>query len=339
MENKEVITVQMDKEFYESVVLNAESGGGGSAPSKPKYTGHADVEGLRAIGWTDEDIAYYQEDGVNWDEEDDKYHLVTDDNKALYGVLTIDNISTYKDRIIYLPKIDTSNVTSMDYKFKAIDGLIAIPQLDTANVTTMVDTFFDCVSLRCIPPLDTSNVTSMSNCFYNCYSLTKVRQLDTSKTTNINALFGNCISLQSLPPSLSFAQSSYVNSVFLNCYLLKDCSQLILHRSVYNISFMFDGATSLETTPLIEGSGLNYIVDAFKNCWRLTNVFIAHIRLNCDLSFSNYISKESILYLINNEAASKAITIKLATYAYEKWATDADVVAALANHPNISLAK
>ena len=70
--------------------------GGGSA-SRPTYTGHADAEGLRAIGWTDEDIAYYQEHGVNWNAEDDEYHKVTDDNKALYGVLTADNISTYKN--------------------------------------------------------------------------------------------------------------------------------------------------------------------------------------------------------------------------------------------------
>ena len=31
--------------------------------------------------------------------------------------------------------------------------------------------------------------------------------------------------------------------------------------------------------------------------------------------------------------------IKLADYAYDRWATDADVVAALANHPNISISK
>ena len=37
------------------------SSGGGS-----KWTGHADAEGLRAIGWTDEDIAYYQENQLNF---------------------------------------------------------------------------------------------------------------------------------------------------------------------------------------------------------------------------------------------------------------------------------
>lgn len=48
-------------------------------PSKPKitYTGHADVEGLKAIGWDDDDIAYFQEYGVNWNEEDDELYKVT----------------------------------------------------------------------------------------------------------------------------------------------------------------------------------------------------------------------------------------------------------------------
>ena len=200
------------------VTINTEvSGGGSDTPTKPKYTGHADAEGLRAIGWTDEDIAYYQENGVNWNEEDDQYHLVTDDNKALYGVLTASNISTYKDRIVYLPKIDTSNVTNMNNMFSS------------------------CYSLTSIPALDTSSVTNMNIMFYYCYSL---------------------------------------------------------------------------TTANLKGVALTY-----------------------QPNHSALLSKESLLYLINNEAATSAITIKLASYAYDRWATDADVVAALANHPNISISK
>ena len=45
------------------------------------------------------------------------------------------------------------------------------------------------------------------------------------------------------------------------------------------------------------------------------------------------------MYLINNEASTGAITIKLAPYAYTRLSNDADVVAALAAHPNISLAQ
>ena len=225
--------------FLSKVVVNtnvASSGGGGSS-----WTGHADAEGLRAIGWTDEDIAYYQENGVNWNEEDDEYHKVSDDNKALYGVLTADNISTYKDRIVYLPKIDTSSVKNMSSMFSNCNSLVSIPQLDTSNVTDMGSMFYGCHSLVSIPQLDTSSVTDMSSMFSNCRSLT--------------------------------------------------------HANIKNV----------------------------KLAYRLNN--------------SALLSKESLLYLINNEAATEPITITLHSYAYERLAEDADVVAALANHPNVSLAK
>lgn len=194
-----------------TVNTNVESSG-----SATKWTGHADAEGLKAIGWTDEDIAYYQANGVNWNEEDDEYHKVTDDNKALYGVLTADNISTYKDRIVYLPKIDTSGKTSMNRMF------------------------YRCYSLVSIPQLDTSSITSTSYKLEYCYSLT------------------------------------YAN--------------------------------------------------------------LKGVKLAIPLNYATKLSKDSLLYIINNEAATSAITITLAAYAYTRLAEDADVVAALANHPNISLA-
>ena len=146
-----------------TINTNVESGG-----SATKWTGHADAEGLKAIGWTDEDIAYYQANGVNWNEEDDEYHKVTDDNKALYGVLTADNISTYKDRIVYLPKIDTSGVTSMYQMFRVCYSLVAIPLLDTSSVTRMDYMFSSCYSLVSIPLLDTSSVTRMDYMFSSC---------------------------------------------------------------------------------------------------------------------------------------------------------------------------
>ena len=50
-----------------------------------------------------------------------------------------------------------------------------------------------------------------------------------------------------------------------------------------------------------------------------------------------FLSKDSLLYIINNEAATRKINILLHKLAYSRLANDADVVAALANHPNISL--
>ena len=242
-----------------TVSTNVESSG-----SATKWTGHADAEGLKAIGWTDEDIAYYQANGVNWNEEDDEYHKVTDDNKALYGVLTADNISTYKDRIVYLPKIDTSGRESMYDMFGGCWSLVAIPLLDTSSVTSMYDMFSGCYSLVSIPLLDTSSVTNMNNMFNNCYSLVSIPLLDTSSATNMNYMFNSCNPL------------TYAN--------------------------------------------------------------LKGIKLAVPLDYATKLSKDSLLYIINNEAATSAITITLAAYAYTRLAEDADVVAALANHPNISLA-
>ena len=58
-----------------------------------------------------------------------------------------------------------------------------------------------------------------------------------------------------------------------------------------------------------------------------------------EINNTSLLTKDSLLYIINNEAATSAITIKLSSYCYEKYSTDADVTAALANHPNVSLAK
>jgi surface protein len=306
------IEVMADSDYtgLGKVTINTEVSGGSS---KPKWTGHADAEGLKAIGWTDEDIAYYQQYGVNWNEEDDEYHKVTDDNKALYGVLTASNILAYKDRIVYLPKIDTSGVTYMSRMFYNCYSLTAIPLLDTSGVTDMSYMFQNCYSLTAIPQLDTSSVTDMRVMFNNCYSLTAIPQLDTSSVTDMSSMFESCYSLTAIP--------------------LLDTS------SVTNMSYMFYNCYSLTAIPLLDTSGVTDMSYMFQNCYSLITANLKNVKLAYQLNKSTLLSKESLLYLINNEAATSAITIKLASYAYDKWAADADVVAALANHPNISLAK
>lgn len=288
------------------------TGGGSTTPSRPKWTGHADAEGLKAIGWTDEDIAYYQENGVNWNAEDDEYHKVTDDNKALYGVLTASNISSYNDRIVYLPKIDTSRVTNMTGKLNTCTALVAIPQLDTSSVTNMSEMFENCYSLVSIPQLDTSKVKYMGYMFKNCYSLVSIPQLDTSNVTAMGQMFRNCYSLVSIP--------------------LLDTSK------VSDMYYMFEKCYSLVSIPLLDTSSVTGMDNMFNDCGSLTHANLKGVAKAYQLKNSSLLSKESLLYLIDNEAATSAITITLATYAYERLANDADVVAALANHPNISIA-
>jgi surface protein len=325
------------QDFSDRIKALSVGGGDTPTPSRPTWTGHADAEGLRAIGWTEEDIAYYQENGVNWNAEDDQYHKVSEDNKALYGVLTADNIQTYKDRIVYLPRIDTSAKTSMYTMFYNCKSLVAIPHLDTSKVSNMSLMFSDCYSLVSIPHLDTSHVTNMSNMFDNCYSLVSIPHLDTSKVSNMSIMFDNCYSLVSIP-HLDTSKVSNMSNMFYDCYSLVSIPHLDTSH-VTNMLGMFYSCRSLASIPHLDTSNVKDMSNMLNCCYSLTHINLKNAKLTCELNNSALLSKDSLLYIINNEAAESAITIKLSAYAYQRLAEDTDIVAALTNHPNISIAQ
>lgn len=137
--------------------------------------------------------------------------------------------------------------------------------------------------------------------------------LDTINVTNMKSMFSSCSSLISFP-LLNTSSVTDMYNMFYYCY-------------------------SLTSIPMLDTINVTNMNSMFSNCYSLTLANLKNIKLAYQLNNSAILSKDSLLYIINNEAATSAITVKLATYAYDKWATDADVVAALANHPNISLAK
>lgn len=305
------VNVDGDITTYADKIASIETGGGGGGGTS--WTGHADADGLRAIGWTDDDIAYYQANGVNWNEEDDECHKVTDDNKALYGVLTTSNIYIYRDRIVYLPKINTSRVKNMGSMFAYCYSLVAIPLLDTGSATSMNGMFTSCFSLVSIPQLDTSSVTNMNEMFYQCYSLVNIPLLDTSEVTSMNGMFYRCFSLTSIP--------------------LLDTS------NVTDMGDMFHHCSSLTSIPLLDMVKVESVYDMFYYSQSITYIKLSELTLSLDLSEASKLTKESLLYIIDNEAATSAITITLHSYAYSRLAEDADIVEELTYyHPNISLA-
>lgn len=292
---------------FASEIASIESGGGNG------WTGHADAEGLRAIGWTEEDITYYQENGVDWNAEDDHLHLVSEDNKALYGVLTADNISSYKDRIVYLPKIDTSALINMSNLFKDCHNMVAIPTIDTSRVTQMGSIFANCYQLRTIPPLELGRVINMSSAFSACYALRSVPPLPTESVTAMTNLFANCNSLRSIP-MLDTSKVTTLNYAFNYCY-------------------------SIEKIYLTDVNATTSMSYTFNNCTALRILQMRGAQVAYSLNTSRPLAKESLIYLINNVATDSDITITLSTITYDRYATEPDVVEALANHPNITLAK
>ena len=153
----------------------------------------------------------------------------------------------------------------------------------------------------------------MSSMFNNCYSLVTIPQLDTQNVTNMDKMFNSCYSLIGIP-QLDTKNVQDMSSMFYNCYSLISISQLDI-LNVASISKMYS------------------------YCYSLVTANMKNLKIACQLASATNLSKESFLYIINNEAATSAITITLAPYAYERLSNDADVVAALANHPNISISK
>jgi len=77
---------------------------------------------------------------------------------------------------------------------------------------------------------------------------------------------------------------------------------------------------------------------AFNLCTALKEFRLRGLVNNVILSSASLISKETILYLIQNSEATSTITITLHADAYARLAEDADIVAALAEKEFVSLA-
>ena len=126
--------------------------------------------------------------------------------------------------------------------------------------------------------------------------------------------------------------------MFYNCYSLTAIPMLDTSNAT-SMNEMFYYCHSLTAIPMLDTSNATSMNGMFSSCYSLTHANLKNVKLACQLSSPSLLTKDSLLYLINNEAATSAITIKLASYAYDRWATDLDIVAALANHPNISISK
>ena len=100
--------------------------------------GSFDIDGLKALGWGDDSIEYYVYNEFHTPDQDSS-HIVTDGNKALYGVVNKDNISNYltDPNLIYCPYFDTTEVTRMESMFENCKTLQSIPLFNTSNVDNM----------------------------------------------------------------------------------------------------------------------------------------------------------------------------------------------------------
>ena len=271
----------------------------GDTPDYRYMKGTVDRAGLKAIGWTDEDILTFEQNitpHYTW--QNDQYK-VSDENKALY-LLDDPNPSSYKSdpNIEYVPKknmesyfykdyewgggfenmkyikgipfYNTSNVTNMSHMFYECTNLTTIPLLDTSNVTNMGGMFEKCSSLTTIPQLNTSNATNMSSIFRYCSNLTTVPLLDTSKATGTGSMFADCTNLTSVP-LLDTSKVTSMNDMFSNCSSLTSIPQLNT-SNVKSMLQMFTDCISLTTIPLLDTSNVTDMTSMFVGCNHLTTI-------------------------------------------------------------------
>ena len=283
------------------------SGGGGS--SSIIYDGSFDEDGLRAIGWTDEDIALFEEVNPHFAWQNDQYK-VSEENKALYLLDNLDH-SSYKNNpnITFVPNKNMDYFNSYNFEYmKYIKG-IPFFSFSRAGVS-----FSDCWNLTTIPLLDTSGMQSMYSMFENCSCLTTIPQINTSNVINAYSSFRNCTSLKTIP-QLDFSNVTNAEHLFSGCTALTTVPPLNIskvHGGLDHIRYIFDGCTSLTTVEGIDFSGMDYsITNLFGTATRMPKItrFIVNgaINSNIDDSYSiaaliniDYDSVKSIL-----EAASR----------------------------------
>ena len=265
-------------------------GSGGDTPDYRYAKGTIDKTGLKAIGWTDEDILTFEQNippHYSW--QNDQYK-VSDENKALYLMYNPDP-SSYKDNpnitfvpnknpesyIFYemkyikgIPFYDTSSTTSMNNMFYNWARLITIPQLNTSNVTNMGYMFTNCTGLTIIPQLDTSKVTDMGSMFEGCSSLITIPLLNTSNVTNMNNMFYNCDCLTTIP-QLDTSKVTNMGYMFSDCNNLTTIPQLNT-SNVTSMPFMFGSCSKITTIPQLDTSKVTDMGYMFDNCTGLTTV-------------------------------------------------------------------
>lgn len=311
----------------------------GIKTSSSIWTGHVDVEGLKAIGWNDEDIAYFQEHGVNWMEEDDEYYKVSDDNKALYGVLSWTNLSQYKNRIVYLPKIDINAETDWENQFMNCNNMFAIPMLSNGNnPKNIINAFKNCTCLLYVPPLDFSNVNKAVSYLEMSRTLRYTPAFNFIKVTDLSYCFSDCTKLCHIDITTSslLSASSYL---FYNCRSLELVTGDLDVSNIVDFRYFIYGCMGLHSIiPVLDLGKATNVAGFANNCISLRDLKIKNLPISISFGASLFLSKESVLYMIEHESATAAITITLHNSVYSRLSTDPDIVEALSNHPLVTLA-
>ena len=196
-------------------------------------------------------------------------------SKTLYDAWNPSNTSAASlyigdKKLIYVPNIDTSNVTNMNGMFRGCHSLTSVPSFNTSNVTDMSSMFVYCSSLKTVPLFDTSNVTNMGYMLQFCSSLTTVPSFNTSNVTNMSHMFQSCENLTTVP-YFNTSNVTDMTSMFYNCSSLTTVPEMDT-SNVTNMSDMFSFCNSLTSVPSFNTSNVTNFNSLFNYCDKLTTI-------------------------------------------------------------------
>ena len=242
--------------------------GGGSPASI--YDGSFDEDGLRAIGWTDEDIDLFKEANPHFAWQNDQY-IVSEENKALY-LLDDPNPSSYKDNpnITFVPNKNMESYFAKSSGFEGMKYIKGIPFYSTSGITAAIHLFDGCTNLTAIPNLDLSNITSGTAVFKNCQALTAIPNLNISNISSMYEMFSGCSNLKNIPP-LSTQKVTNAYYLFYGCKNLTTIPNLDL-SNVTNAFGLFYNCEGLTNIPPLDLSKAVDVTSMFLNCEKLTNI-------------------------------------------------------------------
>lgn len=289
------------------------------------FTGHPDVDGLKAIGWTDDDIQDLQ-DNIWWNAEDDDKWLVEEETIEEYQTkktLTSFNVITQKDNPIYFyakffPKI---TFTSVPVGFNR-QQTYAFPSLIWTSTTKPSGTFTHnylqnlryIIMSKIYKDVDLSNVAKIA--FSNNNDSVKyidLRNIDLSGVTNFSALFSGCRSLEKIDGIENLITSSYtgsLGSVFTECRQLKELN--ISGWDVSNVTSLnglFSYCINLKEMDL-RGWDVSNVTD-FVNCFTRVNLKTLNISgwdLSSATSMQGFLAYSSVDELYMNNINTSTIT-------------------------------
>lgn len=153
-------------------------------------------------------------------------------------------------------------------------------------------------------------------------------------------------------PSLSFENSNYKSGysfaqAFNNMPNLEVVSLLSVNNTagtvykvkVTGLDFLLQLSNKArQIVGILDVSQCSGSSSLWLQCSGLEEVRLFGVKAPVKMPISQNISKDSVLYIIENEAATSAITITLHASAYARLKDDADIKAALAAHTKVTLA-